>query len=136
MEHVVSGLVKRRAELVTEAKAAEVTLERLLADIDHIDGALRVYDPAYRPSRVGISRAKRTDLARTGLDVLRQAAAPMSLREVTLAIMARHGKESPDSRAVEAQMNKVRSALLGQMKNGTVRRSQGPGQFVLWEVIR
>jgi hypothetical protein len=80
-DQVSAELVKRRAELANEAKAADATLTRLLADIEHIDGAIRVYDPAYLAKKVQFTRAPRADLTKGALDVLRQAAAPMSLRE-------------------------------------------------------
>ena len=46
---VLATLTKRRAELAAEAHAADAALRRILTEIDHMDGAIRLCDPAYRP---------------------------------------------------------------------------------------
>lgn len=133
---ILTGLVKRRADLLKEAKCVEAGLRRLLTDIEHVDGAIRTYDPAYRPRKVVLRRAKRVDLVRTALDVLRQAKAPMTVREVTMAVMSRTGRDAADKKLIGKMIERVRVALLRQGKAGVVRSEQGPGQFVLWEVAR
>ena len=78
---VIAALTKRRAELMTDAKAAEAKLSQLISDIEHVDGALRTYDPTYRPHKVKLSRARRMDISRMALSTLRQAKAPMNVQD-------------------------------------------------------
>jgi hypothetical protein len=133
-DHVVTGLAKRRAELIAEAKAAEATHRRALADIEHIDCAIRAYDPSQRPRKVRISRATRTDLSRVTLDTLRQASAPMTLRAITDAVMTRTGQAQGNRKAVNAVVNRVRAILTRNQKRGLLVASPGPGQALLWAV--
>lgn len=131
---VIASLAKRRIELVTEAQATDVKLGQLLNDIVHVDGAIRTYDPSYRPPKVRLNRAKRVDLSRLTLNILRLAPAPMTLRDITLRIMALQDENREDTKLVRYRVEKVRASLLRQRKNGTLRSTEGPGQLVLWEV--
>jgi hypothetical protein len=129
---VLSALTKRRAELVAEAQAADAALRRILADIDHMDGAIRLGDPAYRPRKVHVNRAEFVDVSRTALGILRQATEPMTLRDITYGIMAKQGADQGDVKAVRSMLERVRLALTRQRASGTLRSLPGPGQLVLF----
>ena len=96
-DYVLDGLAKRRAELIADAKAADATLRRLLDDIAHIDGAIRIYDPTYRPRKVRLTRAQYVGTMRTALTILRSATAPMTLRDITLRVIAEQGRDQGDA---------------------------------------
>jgi len=133
---VLTALNKRQADLLKEAKAADAVTRKLRADIDHIDGAIRTYDPAYRARKPQLTRAKRTDLSRSALDTLRRATGPMTLRDLTLATMARTGLDKRDGKEVYARMNRLRTILNRQQENAVVRQTLGAGLAALWEVVR
>ncbi len=133
---VLASLTTRRAELVAEAKKAEATLNRLLEDIDHIDGAIRLYDPAYRRPKLVLRRAEHGSMVRAALSVLRQASEPLTLRNVTLGVMVELGLDTKNHNLVSANVEKVRSLLVRQMKAGVARTMNGDGPAVLWEVNR
>jgi hypothetical protein len=130
----MTGLAKRRAELTAEAHATDAALRRILTDIEHLDRAMLLCDPAYRPRKVIVSRAEFVDVSRTALGILRQATAPMTTRDITYAFMAKSGMDQADAKVVRSTIERVRLALLRQRKNGTLRSEQGPGLMVLWEV--
>jgi hypothetical protein len=80
---VLSGLVKRRAELAGEADALRGRLAQIAADLGHLDATIRLFDPdfdlaAIRPKRArsGVD-ANRGATIRHALDVLRRAGKPM-----------------------------------------------------------
>ena len=131
---VLSVLTKRRAELVAEAQATDAALRRILADIDHMDGAIRLCDPAYRPRKVHLNRAEFVDVSRTALGILRQATEPMTLRDITYGIMAKQGADQGDTKAVRSMLERVRRLVPASRANGALRSLPGPGQLVLWEV--
>lgn len=133
---VLAGLSKRRAELLAEAKAADATLRRLLDDIAHVDGAIRIYDPTYRPHKVRLSRAARVGTSRIMLAILRAAKAPMTLRDITLRIMTEEGRDRDDSKLVREMMERVRIALLRQRRAGAVQSAGEPGQLAVWGIVR
>jgi hypothetical protein len=48
--HVVSALVSERAELGGQIEALERQADQLRADLLHIDAAMRIFAPDYRPN--------------------------------------------------------------------------------------
>jgi hypothetical protein len=133
---ILAGLTKRRHELAVEAKAANAKLVSLLGDIEHLDGAIRTYDPAYRPRRVIIERATKLDVLRVALATLRKAREPMALRDIAVAVMTAQGGDVKNVKLMNLTIERVRVALMRQRKAGVVRSSQGPGLAVLWEVAK
>ncbi len=78
------------------------------------------------------SAAEANDTVRLG--VLREAPEPMTTADVVARLMAARGMEAGDARAKRMAMKRVGMALGRQRENGAVRSTQGPGQFVLWEI--
>jgi len=54
--HVLSGLLQKRAEIAGKIEYAHRTLNDLIADLDHIDHAIRIIDPDCDLSRVHSKR--------------------------------------------------------------------------------
>lgn len=48
--NTVSGLVAKRAELVAYRTSLEAELRKVTSDIDHLDAAIRIFDPATTPA--------------------------------------------------------------------------------------
>ncbi len=46
--HVVSGLVAKRAELAGQVEQCRLELERLVADMGHLDGSIKLFAPDYK----------------------------------------------------------------------------------------
>jgi hypothetical protein len=80
----VSALSRKRAELAGEAQALERQLDRLRADLAHLDAAIRILCPEARPElikpkvpgRRGCDWFGRGELGRMVLDTLWQSTAP------------------------------------------------------------
>jgi hypothetical protein len=85
-DHVLSGLVKRRAELAGEADALKGRLAQIGADLGHLDAVIRQFDPDYdlgaiRPKRVRVGdAANRGEMSRAVLGVLRETSELMTTR--------------------------------------------------------
>jgi hypothetical protein len=141
-EFVVTALMKRRAELLKEVQAADATLRRLLDDVEHVDGAIRTFDPAYRARKVKAVPLPHT--SRGTLVILRNAKEPMSVRDIALRILADQGRDATDAKLVASTAGHTRSALSRYRRIGAVRpvegsvsgRGGGLGAGMLWEVVR
>src|SRR4051812_29854840 len=116
-DYVVSGLVKRRAELAGEADALRARIAQIATDIGHLDAVIRQFDPDYdlaaiRPKRVRTSDGTgRGEMSRAVLSVLRDAPEPMATAAVVAAIMAARGM---DRKAAPRMMDRVGMALRRQ----------------------
>ncbi len=119
--HVISALVRKRAELAGEIEAAQGRAAQLRSDLLHLDAVIMLFDPTMVPGRIAAKR-KRTskqnhwfgpgELARSVLDTLRAAGAPLSIAEVAERIMARKGLDAGDKRVRDA----IDSAVGGYLR--------------------
>lgn len=141
-DHVVSGLVRRRAELAGEADALKGRLARIATDLGHLDATIRLFNPDYdlgaiRPKRVRVGdAASRGEMSRAVLRVLRQTAEPMTTAAVVAEVMTGRGTDAQDRKAVGLMMGRVGMALRRQERNGAVRGERRIGQAVVWEVAK
>ena len=122
--HVVSGLVAKRAELAGQIEACRRELERLVADIGHLDETIKLFAPDYRVEGIrakalgGRNRFFRQgECQRLVLEIFRDAEAPLSTRHIAEALVRCKGLEA--SPAMIEQMRKNAC--------GVVRRLAGKG---------
>jgi hypothetical protein len=45
-ENVLSGLIRKRADITAQVEGLQMQLRRLIMDADNLDGAIRLFDPA------------------------------------------------------------------------------------------
>jgi hypothetical protein len=85
-------------------------------------------DTAHRPRQFphgGFSRAV--------MDILREASAPMTARDIATKLIASHDLRS-DHVFAKTALRRVRGMLTRQQA-GTMERTEGPGGRVFWRVV-
>lgn len=142
-DYVLTGLVKRRAEIAGEIEATHDRLRQLLADLEHLDATILQFDPshqveaikpkAFRPPK---DWANRGQMTRIILSILRQAAEPLTTRDIALELLVSRALDKDDQRLLRLMTKRVGVALRRQRDEGFVRSDQGPGQYQLWEIAR
>jgi hypothetical protein len=134
--NIIEGLQARRAEMVREIRGIEQRLQELLADIEHLDRAIVVFDPAHRVHAPSISSAGvGGHITRTLLGIMRKAPEPMTLRALTVTMMQCVGLDHRNPRRVVKCMEQARTALTRQIRNRTVEKLPGPdGRTLVWRV--
>jgi hypothetical protein len=85
---VVSGLVKRRAELAGEIERSHESLRKMLLDLESLDATILQFEPdfkvetikpkAFRPPKDWSNRGQ---MSRIILSILRQASEPLTSRD-------------------------------------------------------
>jgi hypothetical protein len=120
--------------------AAEKRIVQLRADLENIDGALRVFDPSSTPQKIRpIHRRRSTvgfrhgECARAILSLLRQTDAPMTVREIAERLAVEHRLDT-GAAAMASLIIKVRGAL-GRQRAGTIESGKR-GEAVTWQVAR
>ena len=143
VDYVLTGLARRRAELAGEIEATHARLRKLVADIEHLDAAILQFDPNYelesirpRAFRPPKDWAKRGDMTRIVLDILRQASEPLTTRDIAFELLTQRALDRDDKRLLRLMTKRVGVALRLQREKGVVRSEEGPGQFGLWEIAR
>jgi hypothetical protein len=139
--HVITALVKRRAELAGEIEATHERLRQMVLDLENLDNTLKLFDPTYcveaiRPKafRPPKDWSNRGEMSRIILSVLRMAAEPLTTRDIALQLLLERALDKNDQRLLRLMTKRVGVALRGQRDNGVVRSDQGPGQYMLWEI--
>jgi hypothetical protein len=96
-DHVLSGLITKRAELAGRIEAAQSESRRLVIDLDSLDVTIRLFAPdidldEIRPKPLPArNQAFRGEMSRTVLNTLRQARAPLPARDIALRFMSARG---------------------------------------------
>ncbi len=142
MSHVLSGLLKKRSEIAGKIEHAHRELNGLIADLDHIDGAIRIIDP---DCDVSLSKSKpypprmgafRGEMARLVLGHLRSASEPSTSLEIAHAVMQARGLNTDDTRAVIVMRKRVGACLYKLKQKGVVRDVAYTGEYKRWEMAR
>jgi hypothetical protein len=141
--YVLDGLVKRRAEVAGEIEALHERIRKLLANLDSLDATIGQFDPTYRVEEI---RAKAfrppKDWAHPGqmlrlvMSIMRQAAEPMTTRDVALQMLVERALDKNDLKLLRLMTKRVGVVLRRQREAGFVQADQGPGQYMLWEIAR
>lgn len=64
------------------------------------------------------------------------AAEPLTSRDIALEMLVTRALDKNDQRLLQLMTKRVGVALRIQRDRGAVRSSDGPGQFMLWEIKR
>ena len=134
----LSALITKRAELVGQIEAGEQRLRQLYADLAHVDGAIRVFDPSYPPDLIPPKRPVTSrelfghaELTKLVLDILRTAERPMTAPAVAKEVMRR--KELPqDGRTRRIVCKRVDRTLWRQER--LLERIGKPGVVGRWRI--
>jgi hypothetical protein len=136
---VISSLREKRLEVARILDDLERQSNARRADLAHLDATIRLFDPN-DVLDVGQPAARRRynewfrpgECRRKIHDVLRDAAEPMTTREIVEKIMAARGLSSDDARAREL----IHKTVLGSLNRATetITRTQAAGSAA-WRVI-
>ena len=140
---VVSGLVKRRAQLAGDIEKAHEALRRMVLDLENLDATILQFEPdfrleaikpkAFRPPK---DWSNRGEMTRICLSILRLAAEPLTARDVALQLLTERALNREDQRLLRLMTKRVGVALRLQRDKGVVGSEQGPGQYILWRLVR
>jgi hypothetical protein len=139
--HVVIALVAKRAELAGEIEITTRKLQRLRAALQSLDETLCLFDPAAVPEaiepkvwRPKADWAKRGEMSRVCLDILRRASGLVCNRDVAFAFMTARGMDTDDPRLVKLVAKRVGCCRRLHRDAGTVASEDGPGQTMVWRL--
>ena len=135
--NTVAGLVAKRAELVKLRKLAEAEATKLTVDIDHLNAAIRLFDPANTPAarkRYAVQhRAKKGSVRRHVLGMLRDATGPLTSKQMTEAWIAQRGLKTDEATFV--LIRKRIGACLTALKGEGMAEGVGlVGGYVAWKM--
>ncbi len=142
-DYVLTGLVKRRAELAGDIENAHEALRKMITDLEHLDATIQQFDATYQVETIKPKAfrppkdwSNRGQMSRIILSVLRQSAEPMTTRDIAYQLLIERALDKSDQRLVRLMTKRVGVALRHQRDNQIVQALEGPGQYNLWEIVR
>jgi hypothetical protein len=135
--NTVSGLIAKRAELVRLRADLERELRAVTCDIDHLDGAIRLFDPDQTPAArkryATKHRAKKGQMTRFVLQALRVAQEPITSRQIAEAWVQDRGLNADDGTLVIIR-KRVGAALISLRTKGLVQDVGHVGEHKGWRL--
>lgn len=140
-EHVLSGLITKRAELAGQIEIMQKEMRQLVVAIDHIDAAIRMFDPNVDLGEIASKlpprhHAFKGEVSRLVLNALRKADKPLPISELTLHVLAGRGLSADDKPFVRILSRRVGACLRNLRRRGLVQLSRTIGQAGLWGLTR
>ena len=143
--NTVSGLVAKHKELLALREKYKAEIKKLTVDIDHLDAAIRLFDPnadTYAIKEyVTKHRAEKGSVKRFVLSTLREASEPMTSRQITELWVADRGLT-----ADEATLTTIRKRIGACIKTcvnqgliedqGWTKQHDANGPYKLWRVVK
>lgn len=139
-EYVLTGLVKRRAELAGQVDTLRAQLAQASADLGHVDAVIRQFDPSFNLEAIRPKRPRAPDALAPGqrsrlvLETLRRANEPLSVAELVRLVMGELGQDADDKSAVPQVTRRTEAVLARQERQGVLRALRVVGRRVVWEV--
>lgn len=140
--HVVSGLIKKRAELAGRIEHLQDVLRQAIMDLDNIDAAIFIFDPSIELAAIQARpvpprhHAFRGELSRIVLGMLREATEPVATDKIAAKVMEGRGLDPANQRLARTIMKRTGACLRDHRVRGVVRAHRGPGPYILWELVR
>ena len=141
--YLIAGLVRKRAEVSGEIERTHERLRALVDQLAALDTTIQGIDPTVqletikpKTFRPPADWANRGQMSRVVLSILRTSSEAMTTREIACQMLVERALDGEDQRLLRLMTKRVGVALRHQRENGLTKASQGPGQYMLWEVVR
>jgi hypothetical protein len=130
--------LEMHATLAGEMQKSNEHFFKIVKQMREIESVIKMVDPSFKINRIAVPRMqpsgwfKRGTVARTCLDVLRQAGHPLTVREIMDAALISKG-HNPDAERI----GKVRTVFNTALRNQVGKSLRGirDGPRVRWELI-
>ncbi|MFI4949774.1 MAG: hypothetical protein ACHP7A_01910 [Caulobacterales bacterium] len=131
----MAGLNAKREELIRLRDKLEADLRAVTCDIDHLEGAIRLFDPEATPEAVRRyttrHRAKKGSVRRFVLAALRDTEEPVTSRDLTEWWCEERGLRTDDATFVIIRC-RIGASLTALQAQGAVRGAGMVGSYKGW----
>lgn len=143
--HIVSGLVAKHSELAGIIQFHQTEIERVVADLKHLDATLKLFAPEMDMRSLGTKRVRKACVGggfkrfkskeshTLVLDQLRVATEPLTTAMICTAIMADRGIE--DTKELRTSIQRTLTGTLRRLgQRGVIKEVGRQGLTVLWQI--
>jgi hypothetical protein len=138
-DHVLSGLMGKRAEIAGQIETMQREMRVLVATIGHIDATIRTFDPNaeiedIKPKLPPRFQAFKGEVSRLVLDALRKSGTPLPVCDLTLTVAAGRGINPDDKPFMRVLSRRVGACLRNLRKKKLVVMTRPVGSLGLWQI--
>lgn len=136
--HVVSALIRKRAEIAGQIEQTQSDLRQLIIDLDNLDATIRLFKPDIDLEEIKPKplpprhHAYKGEISRIVLEKLRQAPEPLTAQQLAQHVMAERGLNTADKHLVRLLGKRVGACLRHWRDKGVVHSKMGTGQLLIW----
>lgn len=136
--HVVSALIRKRAEIAGQIEHTQSSLRQLIIDLDNLDATIRLFKPDIDLEEIKPKplpprhQAYKGEISRIVLETLRQSEKPLTAQEIAQHVMAARGLNTADKRLVRLIGKRVGACLRHHRERGVLESQGGGGALLLW----
>ena len=140
-EHVLAGLIRKWAEIAGELEALQARVADTFASLEGLDTTIRLFAPdadldGIAPRRPpAMLAALPGQTSRVVVDVLREAAEPLTTHALTLPVMASRGLDAEERALFLTMQKRVLSSLRNLRMRGQVRPDKWAGSNLRWSLL-
>ena len=140
--HVVTALIRKRAEIAGQIEHTQTLLRQLVIDLDNLDATLRLFKPdidleEIRPKPLPPRHhAFKGEVSRIVLSALRQSDRPLTTHDLAQHVMAGRGLNAADKRLVRLVGKRVGACLRHHRNRGLVQSKRGQETHLVWWITR
>jgi hypothetical protein len=143
--NTVAGLVEKHAELMALRERYKAEIKKLTVDIDHLDAAIRLFDPSADTyaikEYVTKHRAQKGTVKRFILNTLREATEPLTSRQITELWVADRGLVADEATytTIRKRIGAAIKTCVGQSlieECGWTDNHNEHGPYKLWKLKR
>lgn len=135
--NTLSGLVAKRADLVKFRDQLEADIRAVTCDIDHLEAAIRIFDPEDTPETrrryAALHRAPKGQSTRFVLRKLREATGPLTSRQLADMWCVDRGLVAKDS-TVSMLRKRLGATLKALHNKGLVRQDGHVAGLIGWRL--
>jgi hypothetical protein len=139
--HVVSALIRKRAEIAGRIEQTQSDLRQLIIDLDNLDATIRLFKPDIDLQEIKPKplpprhHAYKGEISRIVLETLRQSQKPLTAQEIAQHVMAERGLNTADKRLVRLIGKRVGACLRHWRTKEIVRSDKSSGSALVWKTV-
>lgn len=142
-EILINALTAKRAELASALERNQAEQAKIIADLGTVDSALLMFAPHIKVDAIApkqlppVFAAERGEISLLAFDILRNAAAPMSVKDLNLQIMIARNLNTNNAKLVSMMRERLQATLRNKRRQKQVRSIKSAnGEYLLWEIVR
>ena len=141
-DYMLTGLVKKRAEMAGTLANMHETVAGLVRDLEHLDATIKLIAPDYEPEGIAPKMfrppddwSKRGQMSRMILSILRVAKEPMTTREIAMKMILERGLAT-DGAMLKTMSKRVGGSLRDLREKGRAASDGQGGMYQTWKLVR